>query len=159
MVRLDSTSQPERVVMALPKIDPATLAETGVSGVTSPRPEGLLQRGLQRIGTVDLGMGGAPRSPPTSRIASNSYGTGRARSTSPESARRVRRASEIAAGGDDPADEERCHHGEIDVSLAKEEEESGVTDAEGWTYGDNKWEGTSSKNGIGKARHCSIARF
>jgi hypothetical protein len=145
--------------MALPKIDPAILAENGVSGVTSPRPEGLLQRGLQRIGTVDLGMGGAPRSPPTSRIASNGYGTGRARSTSPESARRMRHASEdIAAGGDDPA-EERHHHGEVDVPLAKEEEESGVTDAEGWTYGDNKWEGASSKNGIGKARHCSIARF
>ena len=153
VVRLDNASQPERVVMALPKMDPATVAESGVSGASSPGPEGLLQRGLQKIGTVDLGMGGPSRSSPTSRIASSSYGTGHLRSTSPESTRRVRRASEDAATAvDDHWDHEGPSHAG-DVPLAKEGEECGVTDAEGWTYGDNKWEGAGSKNGIGKVRH------
>ena len=153
VVRLDSASQPERVVMALPKVDYTTFPEGGASGVTSPGPEGFLQRGLQRIGTVDLVMGGAPRSPPTSRIVSSVHG---ARSTSPESMRRSRRASEDnATGGNDHSGDEMPNHGAADVPLAKEEEESGVTDAEGWTYGDNKWEGASSKNGIGKVRHTA----
>lgn len=38
--------------------------------------------------------------------------------------------------------------------MAKEEEETGVTDAEGWIYGDNKWEGAAAKNGIGKV--CQV---
>lgn len=36
--------------------------------------------------------------------------------------------------------------------VPKAAEEDDVTDAEGWTYGDNKWEGGSGKGGIGKVR-------
>lgn len=148
VVRLNTSVPAERVVMALPKVDTTAVDERGVpTVVSSPGPaEGLLQRGLQRIGTVDLGM---PRSGHASRTASSSQGVGNARSASPEATRRALQASEDGAhpanAGEHPAD-----HTGAEVPAVKEAEETGITDAEGWIYTDNKWETPAPKNGIGK---------
>ncbi|KAF8317913.1 hypothetical protein DL93DRAFT_2076433 [Clavulina sp. PMI_390] len=153
IVRLSNSTPAERVVMALPKVDStAAVDEHGVP-VSSPtsstgHAEGFLQRGLQRIGTVDLaGMGvGSPKS--SSLVRSPSSGNGpSARGTSPEALRRRAQAAS-EDGGHPPSIDEGDESDE--VPIAKEEEEVSLTDAEGWVYGDNKWEATAPKNGIGK---------
>lgn len=146
--------------MALPKVDLAVVGEDGAPIIASPAPaEGLLQRGLQKIGTVDLGMGSvrSPRSPTASRTASSSYGVNGRRSVSPEAIRRPRRSSEeeTAVDGDHRTEDEDNVDGVVDVPIAREEEETGVTDTEGWIYSDNKWEGAAPKNGIGKVSHSN----
>lgn len=157
VVRLNPTSTAERVVMALPKVQPtdSTAVESSSAGTaTSPGasasgPEGFLQRGLQRIGTtVEFGSSNASLSPSKPRTSGGFGG----RSSSPDNARRARRSEDAGSTHLDEEDEE--HHD--DIPQAKEEEETPLTDAEGWVYGDNKWEGSSGKGGIGKVSTRSL---
>jgi hypothetical protein len=47
-------------------------------------------------------------------------------------------------GGEEGTEEELVEGGEEEEGLMV------VTDSDGWVYGDNKWEGGSSKGGLGK---------
>lgn len=161
VVRLNTASTAERVVMALPKVQPtdSTAAEgsSPTSGNPAPSasgPEGFLQRGLQRIGTtVEFGSGNSSANASRPRTSSGAFG---ARGTSPDTARRARRSED--AGSLDEDDNEHDHHRHDEITNAKEEEETTVTDAEGWVYGDNKWENPSGKGGIGKVGFTSLCR-
>ena len=167
--------------MALPKLPPVVPPTTSTSpggsssadffgssaGMSSPTlssgPEGLLQRGLQRFGTsVDLGgVVGSSKPPPQGNVRGRSPEARRRRFTSrSEDSEHIHDehlgADETNLGGSGYDDE--YDGAGRKVEHAKEEEEIGVTDAEGWVYGDNKWEGASGKGGIGKV-YSSYPRF
>lgn len=122
VVRLNTSSPPERVGMALPKITMNLPDGTPVSGISSA--ESLLQRGLQRVGSVGAEL------------------------TSPS---RTTRSSD-SHGDDDETDvtDNGAITEEPGAMVPRASPEEDVTDAEGWIYSDNKWEGSSGKGGIGK---------
>jgi hypothetical protein len=48
--------------------------------------------------------------------------------------------------------------GESPVNVEDTENSEEITDADGWVYGDNKWESHSGKGGLGKVRvHCPVS--
>ncbi len=119
--------------MTLPKIVMNLPDGTPVSGISSA--ESLLQRGLQRVGSVSAEL----TSPSRTRRASDG---GEHTKELPSKSQRDEDEADFADSGtiiEGP--------GEM-VPRASPEED--VTDSEGWIYSDNKWEGSSGKGGIAK---------
>lgn len=138
LIKLSKSSTPERVGMALPKIN-----KDGAPESKATLSESLLQRGLQRVGSVS-GSVELPGSPGRSRISGEGAGTFSDLSQQGEDLPGTGGHGKDASGGSD---------------VHKPNEEEDVTDAEGWTYGDNKWEGGSGKGGIGKVSVYAWTRF
>lgn len=126
VIKLSKDEKPERVGMALPRLTPES---------KSTLSESLLQRGLQKVGSVDL-----PGSPTRSRHDGQVLAGGEGMGT----------FSDLQDVGDGHGSGGHSKEGSGVGDVPKAVEEDDVTDAEGWTYGDNKWEGGSGKGGIGK---------
>jgi len=85
------------------------------------------------------------QTPPKDKEASDDAGT----------AARILRAARgkdpsSAGAPTDLADGDKKSPPEADPSIVPSYEDDIVTDPDGWVYGDNKWEGASSKGGMGK---------
>ncbi|KAF8335838.1 uncharacterized protein EI90DRAFT_3287746 [Cantharellus anzutake] len=133
VVRLNPTTPPERVGMALPKVTMNLPDGTPVSGISSA--ESLLQRGLQKVGTVSAELTSPTRTGRVSELGDGST--------------EVSSNSEGGAGDGDVGENETIIEGPGAMVYRATPEED-ITDAEGWIYSDNKWEGPSGKGGIGK---------
>jgi len=133
LIRLSSASLPERVVMALPKVKDPSTGSPFSDDVSTSLPESLLQRGLQRVGSVSIG---GSESPMRSLLGGSS-------------AKDVPEEKPQGEGSGESDDGAGGLEGAGD-SVPGTTPHEDITDTEGWIYGDNKWEGSSGKAGIGK---------